>query len=111
MNEINTKTKEDISRLIASILSKPFEEVEAVVEGTFAVMQSLLVQGDRIEIRGFASLNHYLKPGQKYRDIDSKEMRSTPPRLGLKFKPSKKLEGDYQTYAPTTRRLNSAKSV
>jgi integration host factor subunit beta len=100
-----TQTKEDISRIIASISAKPYEDVENIVEGVFAVLQSLLIQGDRVEIRGFATFSNYIKAGKNYRDINTGDIVPIPDRLGLKFKASPKLEGAYQAYEPTARRI------
>jgi len=109
-NLMTTRTKDDICRTISMILGKSFDECELVTEGVYAVMQSYLVQGDRIEIRNLGTFEPVQRAPKKVRDIKRNLAMSLPSRPSLRFKPSAVLIKDHRTYAQSQGRTTSPAS-
>jgi integration host factor subunit beta len=66
--------------------------VESAVNCLLKHMANALVQGDRIEIRGFGTFNLHHRPPRSARNPKTGEMFQLPAKVALHFKPGKEMK-------------------
>jgi integration host factor subunit beta len=84
------------SELVRAIHKKlpeiQLSEVEAAVNCLLKHMADALVQGERIEIRGFGSFNLHHRPPRSARNPKTGEMFQLPEKVAVHFKPGKEMK-------------------
>ena len=68
------------------------DDVESAVNCLLKHMADALVQGERIEIRGFGSFNLHHRPPRSARNPKTGEMFQLPAKVVLHFKPGKDMK-------------------
>jgi integration host factor subunit beta len=66
-------------------------DVELAVNCLLKHMADALVQGERIEIRGFGSFNLHHRPPRSARNPKTGEMFQLPAKVAIHFKPGKEM--------------------
>ena len=67
------------------------DDVESAVNCLLKHMADALVQGERIEIRGFGSFNLHHRPPRSARNPKTGEMFQLPAKVAIHFKPGKEM--------------------
>ncbi len=67
------------------------KDVELALNGIFTQLANALVNGERIEIRGFGSFNCRLRPARVARNPKSGEAVNLPAKVTIHFKPGKEM--------------------
>ena len=67
------------------------DDVESAVNCLLKHMADALVQGERIEIRGYGSLNLHPRPPRSARNPKTGEMFQLPAKVAIHFKPGKEM--------------------
>ena len=84
------------SELVRAIHEKlpelQFNQVEAAINCMLNQMADALVDGERIEIRGFGSFNLHHRPARIARNPKSGESLSLPAKVKVHFKPGKEMK-------------------
>ena len=84
------------SKLVRAIHEKlpelQLSDVELAVNCLLKHMADALVQGERIEIRGFGSFNLHHRPPRSARNPKTGEMFQLPEKVAVHFKPGKDLK-------------------
>ena len=88
-----TRTKEDITETLSHVLGISKSDMHLAVDGVFAVIESYLAQGDRIEIRGLGVLEVVERAPKIAQDIYRGEAVYLAATKTIKFKPSRLLLG------------------
>jgi len=68
------------------------DDVESAVNCLLKHMADALVQGERIEIRGFGSFNLHHRPPRSARNPKTGEMFQLPAKVAIHFKPGKDMK-------------------
>ena len=68
------------------------DDVEAAVNCMLEQMTEALVQGERIEIRGFGSFNLHTRPTRMARNPKTGESVQTVAKVAIHFKPGKEMK-------------------
>ena len=84
--------KSELVRALNEKLSKhQLGDVELAVNCLLKHMADALVQGERIEIRGFGSFNLHHRPPRSARNPKTGEMFQLPAKVAIHFKPGKEM--------------------
>ena len=67
------------------------DDVESAVNCLLKHMADALVQGERIEIRGFGSFNLHHRPPRSARNPKTGEMFQLPAKVAIHFKPGQEM--------------------
>jgi len=86
-------TKTDLTRILAARNHATFKDAEEVVNLFFAAMAETLVEGDRVEIRGFGSFSVREYGSYTGRNPRSGEKLEVKPKRLPFFKASRELLG------------------
>ncbi len=90
---MTTVTKKDLAKVVASTIGCTNHLTLQMVDSLFEAMRDSLVQGDRIEIRGFGVLEvKDTKPKPAARNPRTGEIVFVPARRKTHFKPGKHLK-------------------
>jgi len=90
---LKTVTKKELARTVAEAVGSKNHRAHGAVDALFSMMREELIQGNRIEIRGFGVLavrTAKVKPAA--RNPRTGEVINVPPRRKTHFKPGKKLK-------------------
>ena len=83
------------SELVRALYEKlpehQLDDVELAVNCLLKHMADALVQGERIEIRGFGSFNLHHRPPRSARNPKTGEMFQLPAKVAIHFKPGKEM--------------------
>jgi integration host factor subunit beta len=94
-----------IERIADADPSLPIRDIEVGVRMVIEYLAQTLVEGDRVEIRGFGSFAVYLRPPRQARNPRTGEALALGPRRAVHFKPGKELrEALQQAAAPGSRK-------
>lgn len=85
-------TKSDIIKEISSATGLHQVETEAVVEGFIAVVSESLIQGERVDLRGFGNFILKKRKAKKARNISTGETVFVPEHYLPFFKASEALK-------------------
>ena len=87
-----TTTKRDLARTVAQEVGCSFPEALAMVEAVFAGLREKLIQGDRLEVRGFGVLEvREARARPQARNPRPGEVVAVPARRRVHFKPGRLL--------------------
>ena len=90
---MNTITKKDLAQAVAKATGTKKTTVHAMVDSLFNIMREQLIEGNRIEIRGFGVLEtKATKPKPKARNPRTGEIVYVPARRKTHFRPGKQLK-------------------
>jgi len=90
---VTTVTKKDLARAVAASIGCTNNLTLQMVDSLFEAMRETLIQGDRIEIRGFGVLEvKNTKPKPAARNPRTGEIVYVPARRKTHFKPGKQLK-------------------
>jgi len=90
---LKTVTKKELARTIAEAVGSKNNLVHEVVDALFSAMREELIQGNRIEIRGFGVwVVKATKAKPAARNPKTGERIYVPPRRKTHFKPGKELK-------------------
>ena len=67
-------------------------DVELAVNGLLKYLANALVQGERIEIRGFGSFNLHHRPSRMARNPKTGDAVKLPEKVAVHFKPGKDMK-------------------
>lgn len=81
-----------VSRLAEKQPQLTEEDVEMVVNTILDNMSEGLVEGDRVEIRGFGSLSLHFRPGRNGRNPKTGDQVKVPDKYVPHFKPGNELK-------------------
>lgn len=84
--------KSDLAKALHKELDLPFRKTEEVVDTMFGLMSRTLVNGDRIEIRGFGSFEVRDYPGYTGRNPKTGELITVDEKKLPFFKAGKELK-------------------
>lgn len=85
-------TKSELIQVIADDLPQlHFQDVELAVKGLLDRMSEALVQGERIEVRGFGSLSLHHRPARTGRNPKTGQAVRVPEKHVPHFKPGRDL--------------------
>ena len=88
-----TVTKKDLARVVADTIGCKNNLTLQMVDSLFEAMRNTLIEGDRIEIRGFGVLEvKNTKPKPAARNPRTGEVVYVPARRKTHFKPGKQLK-------------------
>ena len=88
-----TVTKKDLARVVADTIGCKNNLTLQMVDSLFEAMRDTLIEGDRIEIRGFGVLEvKDTKPKPAARNPRTGEVVYVPARRKTHFKPGKQLK-------------------
>jgi len=90
---VATVTKKDLARVVADTIGCKNNLTLQMVDSLFEAMRNTLIEGDRIEIRGFGVLEvKNTKPKPAARNPRTGEVVYVPARRKTHFKPGKQLK-------------------
>jgi nucleoid DNA-binding protein len=87
-----TVTKEFITNKIMDKIDLTKEEARIIVNEMFETLSSALVNGDRVEIRGFGVIEKFIRKSKKGYNFSTKQEVTIPARSSIRFKTSKTLD-------------------
>ncbi len=90
-------TKADIGKQIAKMCELTIAEGECIVDSVFDQITEALRNGQRVELRGFASWEVKQRGAKVGRNPKTGESVNVPPTKAIKFKPGKALKGAVAT--------------
>lgn len=98
-----TITKKDLARSVADAIGCKNNLTLQMVDSLFEAMRETLIEGNRIEIRGFGVLEvKDTKPKPAARNPRTGEVVYVPARRKTHFKPGKQLKEALHSIHPTT---------
>jgi integration host factor subunit beta len=98
---VTTVTKKDLARAVANAIGCTNNLTLQMVDSLFEAMRETLIEGDRIEIRGFGVLEvKDTKPKPAARNPRTGEIVYVPARRKTHFKPGKQLKEALHSSAP-----------
>jgi integration host factor subunit beta len=98
---VTTVTKKDLARAVAKAIDCTNNLTLQMVDSLFEAMREALIQGNRIEIRGFGVLEvKDTKPKPAARNPRTGEIVYVPARRKTHFKPGKQLKEALHSAAP-----------
>jgi integration host factor subunit beta len=90
---VATITKKDLARSVADVIGSKNNVTLQMVDSLFEAMRETLIEGNRIEIRGFGVLEvKNTKPKPAARNPRTGEIVYVPARRKTHFKPGKQLK-------------------
>jgi len=90
---LDTITKKDLAHQVAEFTGTRKQTALAMVDSLFSAMREQLIEGNRIEVRGFGVLEvKATKPKPKARNPRTGEIVYVPARRKTHFKPGKDLK-------------------
>ena len=90
---METITKRDLVRVVAESVGIPRATAHELTDRLFEVMREFLIEGNRIEVRGFGVLEtRATKPKPAARNPRTGETVYVPARRKTHFKPGKQLK-------------------
>jgi len=90
---LSTITKRDLAKLISTDNQSTREQALEIVDSVFATMRETLIEGNRVEIRGFGTLEtKATKPKPAARNPRTGEIIYVPARRKTHFKPGTELK-------------------
>jgi integration host factor subunit beta len=90
---LETITKADLARLVAKSTGTRSDLALDMVDGLFCIMREQLIEGNRIEVRGFGVLEtREAKANPKARNPRTGKIVYVPARRKAHFRPGKQLK-------------------
>ena len=89
---VKSKLVRALSEKLPGLVWLQQRDVELAVNCMLEQMADALVQGERIEIRGFGSFNLHHRPARIARNPKSGESLSLPAKVKVHFKPGKEMK-------------------
>jgi len=99
---VGTITKKDLAQSVAADMGCSRNQALAMINRLFVGMRDALMEGERIEIRGFGVLTtRDMKPKPRARNPRTGEVISVPTRKRAHFKPGKELKNALKEQKPS----------